>query len=190
MGPTSLAGLVGMARERMLNARAVWVWYREAKGDTERDATASARMLVELGNELVDACRDGFVAGARAGVSPDRWHWREVFPPHTRECQPWLGFYEVLCLADDIDSFLTAHEGDTAARPLARDCRADLDLLGVLADFCQDNARPRSADDARHLREVVRSTLASLGSLTAEHGYDQHHDRPGGAMEYHEDEME
>jgi hypothetical protein len=43
-----------------------------------------------------------------------------------------------------------------AGAQVARDCRADLGLLPVLADWCEDNGAPAAAAEARHLYGLVR----------------------------------
>ncbi len=63
----------------------------------------------------------------------------------------------VALFAERIDYFLAALEREGTTRQLARDCRDDLDLLLVLADWCQDAGLPRAATEARHLHGLVRS---------------------------------
>jgi hypothetical protein len=71
------------------------------------------------------------------------------------ECPAWVEFTRVVELAERTDSFLAALERDRRLAPLARDCRAELNLLGVLADLCEDVGLPRAADDARHLHGLA-----------------------------------
>jgi len=58
-----------------------------------------------------------------------------------------------------LDDFLFTLEGDRRCRHLARDCRDDLALLNVLADWCEDHDRPVAAAEARHLWALVASIL-------------------------------
>jgi hypothetical protein len=69
-------------------------------------------------------------------------------------CQPYVEAWE---LAERIDAFLATLEGGGQERQLARDCRSNLDMLLVLADWCSENGRPRSAAEAYHLHGLVRS---------------------------------
>jgi hypothetical protein len=64
---------------------------------------------------------------------------------------------EAVILAERVDYFLAALEREGTTRQLARDCRDDLDLLLVLADWCHDAGLPRAAAEARHLHGLVRS---------------------------------
>src|SRR5262249_33422176 len=73
----------------------------------------------------------------------------------------WERFGEAGRLAADLDTFLFVLERHTPA--LARDCRADLDLLGVLADWCEDAGLPRAAAEARYHAERVREWLRGPG---------------------------
>lgn len=77
----------------------------------------------------------------------------------------WVPFHDAVCLAERIDSFLVVMEADGPTRPLAHDCRGDLELLGVLADWCQDNDRAASASEARHLLSLVRSHRRGPGPV-------------------------
>jgi hypothetical protein len=71
------------------------------------------------------------------------------------ECPAWMEFHEACLTAERIDSFLAVLERAGVTAQVARDCRDDLDLLLVLADWCVDSGLPRSAAEARHLHRLV-----------------------------------
>ena len=68
-------------------------------------------------------------------------------------------FWKAIDQTSRIDDFLFTLECDRRCRPLARDCRDDLALLNVLADWCEDHDRPVVAAEARHLWALVVSIL-------------------------------
>jgi hypothetical protein len=70
---------------------------------------------------------------------------------------PWAAFQEAVRLTERIDSFLAVMERGDPGAPLARDCRRELDLLCVLADWCQDAGRVQVAEEARHLHGLACS---------------------------------
>ena len=72
------------------------------------------------------------------------------------ECPAWVAFEEVVDLAERIDSFLAVVQSDRRTAALAQDCRGELDLMGVLADLCEDLEQPRAAAEARHLHGLLR----------------------------------
>jgi hypothetical protein len=78
------------------------------------------------------------------------------FRQQTEALPEWEEFDRVMQLADRIDSFLAGLE---CRHPLAlaRDCRNELDLLGVLADWCDDAGLPHAAAEARHLHGLACS---------------------------------
>ena len=68
-------------------------------------------------------------------------------------------FWEANEQVSRLDDFLFTFEADPRCRHLARDCRDDLALLNILADWCEDNDRPVAAAEARHLWALVASIL-------------------------------
>ncbi len=74
------------------------------------------------------------------------------------ECPAWVAFREACELAEGIDCFLAAVGRGAQEAALAADCRACLDMLLVLADWCDDRGRPAAAAAARHLHALA-STL-------------------------------
>jgi hypothetical protein len=68
--------------------------------------------------------------------------------------QEWAIFHHAVRLAADLDTFLFVMERH--APVLARHCREDLDLLGVLADWCEDAGLPHAAAETRYHAERVR----------------------------------
>ena len=77
----------------------------------------------------------------------------------------WVEFGEALILAERIDSFLSVLGRGGPGAALARDCRENLDLLLVLADWCQDGGQVRAAAESTHLHELACSVYRSLGVL-------------------------
>jgi hypothetical protein len=67
----------------------------------------------------------------------------------------WFDFLEVVVLADQIDNFLATMEADRRAAGLAGECRGELDLLLILAEFCEDHAMPRAAEQARFFHALA-----------------------------------
>lgn len=72
---------------------------------------------------------------------------------------PWRDFADGCDLADRIDNFLAASRGGKTQTALVEACRHDLNLLLVLADWCDENKLPMTAAEARHLHRLVRSYL-------------------------------
>jgi hypothetical protein len=75
-----------------------------------------------------------------------------------KECEvgivPERALCEVCDLVVRIDALLFSLE--KPARALALACRDDLDLLPILADWCDDNGLPASSAELRHLHGLVR----------------------------------
>jgi hypothetical protein len=143
---TSLVDLVEAARERAL-AR----YHDYLDSWLEEDELAVTDKVCLL-------CLGGQFAWARNVAYPHDLYipeevWRTL--AGTEECPIWAGIYEVVDLAERIDSFLATLESDRLTAPLARDCRADLDLLLVLGDWCMDRDRPLAAAEARHLHALA-----------------------------------
>ena len=131
--------------------------------------------LMEFGNlsfrgELLRSCQAGLQASAW-------WNTSDTLKAsESRKCNMgsttlWFGLRDAE--ADDppltlwnsieqvtrLDDFLFTLEGDRNSGPLARDCREDLALLNVLADWCEDHDWPIAAAEARHLWALVVSIL-------------------------------
>jgi hypothetical protein len=62
-----------------------------------------------------------------------------------------------------IDCFLATVEHDRSATALGRSCRRDTTTLLVLADWCDDHGKPRSAQEARHLHAQVQAFIRDAG---------------------------
>jgi hypothetical protein len=73
------------------------------------------------------------------------------------ECPAWAAFREGCELAERIDCFLAAVGRGAQGAGLAADCRACLETLLVLADWCDDQGRPTAAAEARHLHALARA---------------------------------
>jgi hypothetical protein len=84
------------------------------------------------------------------------WHWpREQAEVIRANRQP----VEDACdLAVRIDAFLRVLPRETPLG-LLQDCRTDLSLLLILADWCEDHGQQLAAREARHLHGLVRCQL-------------------------------
>src|SRR5262245_18518120 len=144
----SLAAFVEAACER-----AVHWWTAQQGRDLEESWAAEERLAARAAmrvwrEELTRLCWEG-----------DYW----TLPPSMDtfdtldDKPPTAELMEADEIAERIDCFLAALEREGTARQLARDCRADLDLLPVLADWCEDAGLPRASAEARHLHGLVRS---------------------------------
>jgi hypothetical protein len=71
------------------------------------------------------------------------------------ESHLWQPLLEACELAERVDSFLAVLEASPAAG-LARSCREDVRALSILADWCDDNAQPAAAAEARHLHNLLQ----------------------------------
>jgi hypothetical protein len=156
----TLVGLVDAAQERMMADCHAARWHRDDWNWSDEVAEDCKHAAIELAHEACLLCLAGQFAQARRQTEFDddgplevRWAQLVMFGT----CQPWTAFREVILLAQRIDSFMSALESDQLARPLVRDCRGNLDLLCVLADWCQDNDRPRAATEARPLHDLACS---------------------------------
>src|SRR5262249_41007469 len=80
------------------------------------------------------------------------------------EGEPEWDVFQAACeLAERIDSFLgTVGQGGPGSQ-VAGECRSDLNLLLVLADWCADTGLPESAAEARHLYGLVCSLHREWG---------------------------
>jgi len=94
-------------------------------------------------------------AGKAADVFLKEWAVG-LAPGNSTPFLAWSALSEACDLASRIDSFLAALSREKVAGALARDCRKDLSLLLVLADWSAENGRPAIAAEARHLYGLVR----------------------------------
>jgi hypothetical protein len=153
-----LAGLVEAAWDPARAREAIVTWHVEAQGMGREDAGNCADAFAELAEEVLQQCRGGQYAWAEATAELanleadpewlERVYWRG-------ECPAWVEFSRAVSLAARIDSFLAVLEREGTTRHLARDCRDDLDVLLVLADWCQDNGLSQAAAEARHLHGLA-----------------------------------
>ena len=72
---------------------------------------------------------------------------------------PWNDFADGCDLADRIESFLAALNGDKTLRALTEACHRDLTTLLVLADWCDEHNLPMAAAEARHLHRLIQNYL-------------------------------
>jgi hypothetical protein len=159
-GGKSLVDLVETARDRALTGKAIEHWHIEARQWGVRDANRAWSAAGFVADEVCLLCLGGQFGWARNVAFPyDLYVSEELWEDLAAldECPAWVAFSEVVEMAERIDALLAALESDRRTAPLARDCRDNVDLLLVLADWCQDNDRPRAAAEARHLHALACS---------------------------------
>jgi hypothetical protein len=69
----------------------------------------------------------------------------------------WEPLVDLFTLAERIDYFLATLDQGPEAKGLVRACADDAGVLPILADWCDDNGKPQSAAEARHLHSLLRS---------------------------------
>lgn len=158
LGPgVGLVDLVEAARDRALADDDIPRWHEEAGWDDEQvDAC-----LVALRVIADEACRlalgGQFRWAAKVALPHDLYipqaFWDAVYL--LNQCPAWQGFIDAVELAGRIDTFLGVLESDRRTAPLAGDCRRELDLLGVLADLCEDVGLTRAAAEARNFHSLA-----------------------------------
>jgi hypothetical protein len=155
-----LVELVEAARERALGRKRIARWYAESYNpDSAFDLSEGALDgAMSLAEEACRLCLCGQFAWA-ATLASDLWDEESPWLGLSWlfECPYWLAFSEALHLAERIDSFLAVLESDRRTYGLARESRGDLDLLGVLADLCQDSGLSHAAAEGRHLHALACS---------------------------------
>jgi len=72
------------------------------------------------------------------------------------ECWVWRPFQLLCYVLHDLDALLATLEGRKGSADLARAARDDIDLLPILADWCEDHARPAAGAELRRLRTLLR----------------------------------
>jgi hypothetical protein len=153
-----LVELIERARDRALSGDAVARWHHEEhdwEPESADDAQAAARAvadevcLLALGGQFRWAVNVAYPFDVYVPMA--MWDDLQLLD----ECPAWAAFNEQVALAERIDSFLAAMEGDRRTAALAQDCRGELDLLLVLADLCVDLSLPRAAEEARKLHELA-----------------------------------
>lgn len=151
-----LAELVEAVGDRALAHNAIARWLIEELGWDGEQAREGQSVALFLVIEISQYIRRGQFHFA----SKDDYLQQDYWPstrPQLDECPAWRDFTETRSLAERIDSFLGVLESDARLAPLAADCRAQLDLLGVLADLCEDAGLPHAAAEARHLHALAGS---------------------------------
>jgi hypothetical protein len=156
----ALSDIVASARDRHLGRGQVGKWLR-ANGVPKRQATRVAAVAKDLATAVVEAARQGDYFWARKHSEPDHATgivyelFGETVQPMER-CLDWQAFAEACKLAERLDSFLVAVARDKVAAALAADCRQDLRMLLVLADWCAEHDLPATAVEARYLYRLTR----------------------------------
>jgi hypothetical protein len=160
-----LVELVERARDRALGRDAVFCWYCDRpEGNYSEDAAEQCQQAaLAVADEVCSLALGGqFRLAARFAACGDVY----VYAPAAMaehlavldQCPEWAAFVRAVELAERIDSYLAVMQADRRTAALAQDCRGELDLLGVLADLCEDAGLPRAAAEARQLHELARSS--------------------------------
>lgn len=156
-----LVELLERARDRALGHDAVAHWHRdeltwevESAEDAQQAAQAVADevCLLALGGQFRWACCVASLDDVYVPM-PLRDDLQEL-----DWCPAWVAFSQAVDLAERIDSYLAVMQADRRTAALAHDCRGELNLLGVLADLCEDLTLPHAAAEARHLHDLLRWT--------------------------------
>jgi hypothetical protein len=161
LGGFGLADLVEAARDRLLDPGDAKEWM-DALFDYWSPADIHGIMLPgrktpsQIADEVVRRARENQFLWASKTCEA---YAEATGVPLGWGLPSWRDFHDAVVLAERIDSFLGTLEGGGPAAPLARDCRADLDLLLVLADWCQDAGQTRAAAEARHLHGLACAVL-------------------------------
>jgi hypothetical protein len=162
----SLSDLVAEAHARCPGLPAIQDWYDENMNLDGADQVWVAWESVE--DALSAAVHGDYRAASRAAwfsyfywsPGPEMHFHRYVgFTATTvllNHFPAWRAFREACELAWRIDCFLAALSRDKLIAALARDCCQDLSVLLILADWAEENGRPASAAEARHLHGLVR----------------------------------
>jgi hypothetical protein len=69
----------------------------------------------------------------------------------------WEPLVELCTLAQRIGYLLATLDQGPEAKGLVHACGDDAGMLPILADWCDDNGKPNSAIEARHLYSLLRS---------------------------------
>jgi hypothetical protein len=147
-----LIEFVEAARDRALALGAIERWHMEVKNWGMLEAHAAELTAAEVADEVWRQCLGGQF---RHAVNTSVVSSLDLHPEQIEDLA-WMAFHEAVCVAERIDSLLAVLEREGVSRQLARDCRGDLDLLPVLADYCTDAGLPRTAAEVRHLHGLVR----------------------------------
>jgi hypothetical protein len=142
--PRTLAGLITAAALRYPHTTTTWPLAVEAMRLAELGLFDQLKRLTRL-----SVLMEEFLARQMFAFESDRLIHR------LQEDSDWQEFHSVCELADRVDHFLAAVECARMARELGRACRADLNLLPILADWFEDQGRPAVAQEARYLLALV-----------------------------------
>jgi hypothetical protein len=157
-----LVTFVERARDRALSRRHIQNWLIESNGFSPEWADEVRQTARDIADKVICLCWEGkfrsavdYAAGEHfepVRVNELAWNAQYLF-----EVPSWLALPEAVRLAERIDSFLAVLERGDPGALLARDCRQELDLLCVLADWCQDAGQLQVAEEARHLHALACS---------------------------------
>jgi hypothetical protein len=156
--PLGLYDLLAGAAQRALTGGAILHWALQ-RGDSPEEARDRQDVAAELAVSVLSCAAAGdyrttwLLAALEGDLPDDLWGYVEDLD----SCPAWVAFVDVAELAERIDSFLAVQERAGLGARLAKDCRADLDLLPVLADWCADGGQPAASAEARHLHGLVRA---------------------------------
>jgi hypothetical protein len=158
--------LVAHAARRVDVEREARALYRAVEGANTlldwTDASSYSRSVCEWVDRVLEFAWRGEFAGARRAADGEAYAGDETWVAAVStvvDCSWWQDIRRACELADRIDQFLASLAGNRLVAALAGDCRRDLSLLPVLADWCEENGRPTVAAEARHLHRLVRHIL-------------------------------
>jgi hypothetical protein len=153
-----LVQLIARARERALVGRQIEQWLIDVSQCEPFQADECRGMAGVIAEDVVRLAEQGqFLSAERRATDAGDV---VVYAEETwslDDTPAWDMFHEIVTLAERIDSFLAVVEQVQRDAPLARDCRHELDLLCVLADWCHDAGRAQVAEEARHLHALACS---------------------------------
>lgn len=161
-----LVSLVEAARDRALARRRIEDWHIDTQGWDPALASVCRQAAAAIAGEVCRLCLGGqFKWAVNVAYPYDLFIPEELWEAVSAldGCPAWQEFCDAVALAERLDSFLTVLERDPHTHPLARDCRHDLELLCVLADWCDDHGRPAAAAEARHLHGLAESGVREGG---------------------------
>jgi hypothetical protein len=134
-------------------------WLAQESGLSPSGIDYAREMIDQQAGDALQAVRDGWYRTA-AAVADDLYVIE--IRPDPIECDVWRPFQELCHLLDAADALLATLEGRRGAAELARAARHDIDLLPILADWCEDNDYPAAGSELRRLRCLLREAERRL----------------------------
>jgi hypothetical protein len=151
-------GFVRLAEELHQRLRRAWrYWLHHESGVAD---------VHEYDEEEIDGQAVEALAAMRDGHYPEAARLADdlylIEMPNRVECSVWRPFQELCHVLDAADALLATLERHPAAVALARAGRQDIDVLSILADWCEDNQRPAAGAELRRLRSLLRDAERRL----------------------------